>query len=66
MRASKIAAIGDVEHEECDEGQVSEIEVTEQFLDMQISKAEEDKKKNQKMYKTLGIVAGLVIVIILI
>ena len=48
------------------EGQVSEIEVTEQFLDMQISKAEEDKKKNQKMYKTLGIVAGLVIVIILI
>ena len=32
----------------------------------EISKAEEDKKKNQKMYKTLGIVAGLVIVIILI
>lgn len=48
------------------EGQISEIEVTEQFLDMQIEKAEEEKKKNQKMYKTLGIVTGLVIVIILI
>lgn len=48
------------------EGQVSEIEVTESFLDIQIDKAEEEKKKNQKMYKTLGIVMGLVFVIILI
>lgn len=48
------------------EGQISEIEVTETFLDMQIVKAEEEKKKNQKMYKTLGIVMGLVMVIILI
>ena len=48
------------------EGQLSEIEVTENFLDMQIVKAEEDKKKNQKMYKTLGLVIGLVFVIILI
>ncbi len=47
------------------EGQISEIEVTQNFLDMQIEKAEEDKKKNQKMYKTLGIIAGLVFVIIL-
>ena len=47
------------------EGQISDIEVTENFLDMQIEKAEEEKKKNQKMYKTLGIVAGLVFVIIL-
>lgn len=47
------------------EGQVSEIEVTEKFLDMQIDKAEEEKKKNQKMYKTLGITMGLVFVIIL-
>ena len=48
------------------EGQISEIEVTESFLDIQIEKAEEEKKKNQKMYKTLGIVAGLVFVIILV
>ena len=48
------------------EGQISEIEVTQNFLDMQIEKAEEAKKKNQKMYKTLGIVMGLVFVIILI
>lgn len=47
------------------EGQVSEIEVTQSFLDMQIEKAEEEKRKNQKMYKTLGIVIGLVFVIIL-
>ena len=47
------------------EGQVSEIEVTQNFLNMQIEKAEEDKKKNQKMYKTLGITIGLIFVIIL-
>ena len=47
------------------DGQISEIEVTENFLDMQIEKAEEEKKKNQKIYKTLGIVTGLVFVIIL-
>ena len=47
------------------EGQISEIEVTQNFLDTQIEKAEEEKKKNQKMYKTLGIVTGLVFVIIL-
>ena len=48
------------------EGQVSEIEVTQNFLDLQIEKAEEEKKKNQKLYKTLGVVIGLVFVIILI
>lgn len=48
------------------EGQISEIEVTQNFLDVQIEKAEEEKNKNQKMYKTLGIVVGLVFVIILI
>ena len=34
-------------------------------LDIQIEKAEEDKKKNQKMYKTLGVTIGLIFVIIL-
>lgn len=47
------------------DGQISEIDVTQNFLDMQIEKAEEEKKKNQKMYKTLGIVIGLTFVIIL-
>lgn len=47
------------------EGQVSEIEVTEDFLNMQIEKAEEEKKKNQKMYKTLGVTIGLIFVIVL-
>ena len=47
------------------EGQISEIEVTESFLNMQIEKAEEDKKKNQKLYKTLGVTIGLIFVIIL-
>ena len=46
-------------------GQVSEIEVTEEFLSIQIEKAEEEKKKNQKMCKTLGVVTGLVFCIIL-
>lgn len=47
-------------------GQISEIEVVSNFLDMQIEKAEEEKQKNQKIYKTLGIVVGLVFVIILV
>lgn len=47
------------------DGQISEIEVTENFLNMQIDKAEEDKRKNQKIYKTLGISIGLAFVIIL-
>ena len=48
------------------DSQVNEIELTESFLNMQIEKAEEARKKNQKMYKTLGVVVGLVFVIILI
>ena len=33
---------------------------------MQIDKAEDERKKNEKLYKTLGITVGLAIVIILI
>jgi len=47
------------------EGQVSEIELIDTFLNSQIEKAEEERKKNEKMYKTLGITVGLVITIIL-
>lgn len=48
------------------DGQVSEIELTSTFLDTQIEKAEKESSKNQKLYKTLGMVTGMAIVIILI
>lgn len=48
------------------EGQISELEVTGNFIDTQIVKAEEERKKNEKLYKTLGTIVGLAIVIILI
>ena len=48
------------------EGQISEIELTEQFLDMQIENAEKERIKNEKLYKTLGGVVGCTLVIILI
>lgn len=47
------------------EGQISEIELVQVFLETQIQKAEEECQKNQKLYKTLGIVGGLGMVIIL-
>lgn len=48
------------------DGQVKEIEVIKEFIDSQIEKAEEERKKNEKMYKMLGGIAGIGIVIILI
>lgn len=48
------------------EGQVSEIEVVIQFLDTQLENARQEKLKNEKMYRTLGVVSGLTIAIILI
>ena len=47
------------------EGQVSQIEITENFLDEQISKAEIEKSKSEKLYRTLGVIIGMGIVIIL-
>lgn len=46
-------------------GQVSNLEVSIDFIDTQIQKAEEECKKSEKMYKSLGSIAGLAIVIIL-
>lgn len=48
------------------EGQISEIDLTDHFLEQQITKAEQEKKKNEKLYQTLGTVIGLAVVIILI
>lgn len=48
------------------EGQISQIEVTSNFLDEQIKKAEKEKDKSEKMYRKLGVIIGLGIVIILI
>ncbi len=48
------------------EGQISQIEVVNQFLNSQLENANEERRKNEKMYRTLGIVTGLTIAIILI
>ena len=48
------------------EGQVSNIKITNAFIDRQIEKAEAEKNKNVKMFRTLGVISGLTIVIILI
>ena len=48
------------------EGQISQIEITENFLEKQITEAEEEKNKNEKLYRKLGTTIGLAIVIILI
>ena len=48
------------------EGQISNLEIASAFIDTQIKKAEEEKQKNSKLCKTLGIVSGLGLIIILI
>ena len=39
--------------------------MTSDFLEEQIKKAEKEKEKNEKMYRTLGVILGMTIVIIL-
>jgi len=48
------------------EGQVGEIDLTCNLLKLQKEKAEKEKNKNAKLYKTLGNVIGATIVILLI
>lgn len=48
------------------EGQLSEITLVEKFIDKQIILAEEEQRKNEKLYKRLGAIIGIAIVIILI
>lgn len=47
-------------------GQLSELKLIDTFISKQIEDAKEEQKKNEKLYKSLGIIAGLVIAIILI
>lgn len=47
-------------------GQLSIISLTEKLIEVQIEKAEEEKNKNAKLYKTLGIVSGVGICILLV
>lgn len=47
-------------------GQINEINVTSKLIDNLIEKAEQEKNKNYKLFKTLGSVIGIGICIILI
>lgn len=48
------------------DGQLNQIEMTTNFLDKQIKEAETQKEKSEKMYRTLGMIIGIGIVIILV
>lgn len=47
------------------EGQVSELDLSIGFVELQIEKAEAECRKSEKLYKSLGSIVGLAIVIIL-
>ncbi len=48
------------------DGQVNEIRLTLKFLETKLQDAELERKKNEKMFKTLGATVGLALVIILV
>ncbi|MFR1441101.1 MAG: hypothetical protein ACLST0_02475 [Clostridia bacterium] len=45
---------------------MSQIDLTQNFLEKQIEEAKNEKDKNEKLYKKLGTIIGLAIVIVLI
>lgn len=47
------------------EGQTSQIEITQKFLETQLKEAQIQREKNEKLYSKLGTTIGLAIVIIL-
>lgn len=47
-------------------GQLSQIHLVNNFLEEQIKDAVEAKSKNEKLYKKLGVIVGLAVVIVLI
>jgi stage III sporulation protein AB len=48
------------------DGQISQIRLVNNFLDIQIEEAIESKNKNEKLYKKLGVIVGIAVVIVLI
>ena len=62
---SLIQTLGNVLGKTDIDGQMSEIAQFNTLLKVQIKKAEEEKNKNVKMYKSLGTIIGLAIVILL-
>jgi len=48
------------------EGQIKNIRLTQGHLAIQEKKAEEHRKKNENMYKSLGVIGGAAIVIVLL
>lgn len=48
------------------EGQISQIRLVNTFLDEQIKEATESRNKNEKMYKKLGVIVGIAVVIVLV
>lgn len=48
------------------DGQLNQIKLVCEFLEVQINEAVEEKNKNEKMYQKLGFIVGLVMVIVLI
>jgi stage III sporulation protein AB len=47
------------------EGQIKNIRLTADHMKLQEQKAEESRRRNEKMYRSLGVLGGLAIVIIL-
>lgn len=48
------------------EGQINQIKFVSKLLDRQIEKAKKDREKNEIIYKKLGVILGVCIVIVLI
>lgn len=48
------------------QGQLSKTKLTLQFLEKQIEESQFEENKNKKLYKTLGVLTGMGLVIILI
>lgn len=48
------------------DGQISQLNLINEFLNSQIEQAEKEKEKGEKMYKKLGVISGLMIVVALI
>ena len=47
------------------QGQISELELLKEFIKKQANEAKREREKNEKMYKTLGGIIGIAIVIII-